>query len=78
MRRVLAARAVACGLVMSVSLAPVTRAQTWNSPRSRALVELATARRAEQLADTGLTDYRADAHGYVTFLAPDAAQDREG
>jgi len=32
-------------------------------------VELATARRAEQLADTGLMQYRADAHGYVTFLA---------
>lgn len=47
----------------------VARAQTWNDARSRALVELATARRAEQLADTALLDYRADAHGYVTFLA---------
>jgi hypothetical protein len=44
-------------------------AQTWNDPRSRALVEGATRRRAEQLADTGLTDYRATAHGYVTLLA---------
>ena len=36
---------------------------------SRALVERATARRAQQLADTGLKDYKAVAHGYVTFLA---------
>ena len=41
----------------------------WNDPRSQALVERATQRRAEQLADTGLVDYRADARGYVTFLA---------
>jgi hypothetical protein len=34
-----------------------------------ALVDLAIARRAAQLADTGLTDYRANAHGYLTFLA---------
>ena len=40
----------------------------WNDSRSRALVELATRRRAEQLADTGLVDYRANARGYVTFL----------
>src|SRR5213592_2891961 len=61
--------AVACvALLIAVSGRPL-RAQSWNDPRSRALVERATARRAEQLADTGLTDYQADAHGYVTFLA---------
>lgn len=43
-------------------------AQAWNDPRTRALVELATERRASQLADTGLVDYKATAHGYVTFL----------
>jgi hypothetical protein len=43
--------------------------QVWNDPRSRALVEHATERRASQLADTALVDYRATAHGYVTFLA---------
>jgi hypothetical protein len=43
--------------------------QTWNDPRSRSLVERATERRASQLADTALVDYRATAHGYVTFLA---------
>ena len=60
----MAALATLFGLV-----GPVVRAQTWNDPRSRALVERATLRRAQQLADTGLTDYQATAHGYVTFLA---------
>jgi hypothetical protein len=44
-------------------------AQEWNDPRSRALVEEATSRRALQLADTGLVDYSAKAKGFVTFLA---------
>src|SRR6478752_6882662 len=43
--------------------------QTWNDQRTRALVERATERRTSQLADTGLVDYKATAHGYVTFLA---------
>src|SRR2546421_276596 len=42
---------------------------SWNSPGVRTLVERATARRAQQLADTGLADYHARAHGYLTFLA---------
>jgi hypothetical protein len=41
----------------------------WNDARARALVALAIARRSRQLADTGLTDYKATAHGYLTFLA---------
>lgn len=44
-------------------------AQTWNDPRSRALVEQATERRARRIADTALSTYRATAHGYLTFLA---------
>ena len=74
MRRILAARLVASWALM-VGTAQASVAQTggatgvWNDPRSRALVERATQRRAEQLADTGLVDYRADARGYVTFLA---------
>ncbi|GAC1413376.1 MAG: hypothetical protein NVSMB53_10930 [Gemmatimonadaceae bacterium] len=43
--------------------------QAWNDPRTRALVEHAEERRASQLADTALADYKATAHGYVTFLA---------
>ncbi len=45
------------------------RAQAWNDTRTRALVEHATQRRARQLADTALADYKATAHGYLTFLA---------
>jgi hypothetical protein len=41
----------------------------WNDSRTRAIVELATGRRAQQIADTLLADYQADARGYVTFLA---------
>ena len=52
-----------------VALAQPASAQQWNDARSRTLVERATARRAQQLADTGLRDYKAVAHGYVTFLA---------
>jgi hypothetical protein len=72
MRRFLVARglsAAACSLFVFVCLARAATAQTWNDPRSRSLVERATARRAQQLADTGLADYQANAHGYVTFLA---------
>jgi hypothetical protein len=68
MHRLLAAAVAACGL-MVVLAPPTAGAQEWNDPRSRALVERATARRAQQLADTGLKDYKAVAHGYVTFLA---------
>ena len=57
----------------ALALSPAPRAAcgqaVWNDSTTRALVELATRLRAQQLADTGLTDYRADAHGYLTFLA---------
>src|SRR5690348_11603507 len=56
-----------CALALLV--APPLLAQRWNEPRARELVERATARRVQQLADTGLKDYKAIAHGYVTFLA---------
>src|SRR5688500_1032967 len=55
-------------LMFSV-LAQRASAQQWNDPRTRALVERATERRARQLADTALVDYKASAHGYLTFLA---------
>jgi hypothetical protein len=68
MYRLLAAASAAC--VLLPALGPRTAgAQSWNDPRSRALVERAAARRVEQLADTGLRDFKAVAHGYVTFLA---------
>lgn len=58
----------ACALALLIAPASL-RAQRWNEPRARELVERATARRVQQLADTGLKDYKAIAHGYVTFLA---------
>src|SRR3954454_4626759 len=68
MHRLLVAALAACSGVLA--LAPrAAGAQQWNDSRTRALVERATARRAQQLADTGLRDYKAAAHGYVTFLA---------
>ncbi len=69
MRRFLAVRGTACWLFMMVCLARAGGAQTWNDQRTLALINRAVARRDQQLADTGLRDYRATAHGYVTFLA---------
>jgi len=56
-------------LVIVVAASKLGAQQTWNDPRTRALVERATERRTNQLADTALVDYKATAHGYVTFLA---------
>ncbi|MFN8570656.1 MAG: hypothetical protein U0132_01290 [Gemmatimonadaceae bacterium] len=54
-------------------LAPsgVAQGQTagWNDARTTALVQRATELRQRQLADTGLANYTAMAHGYLTFLA---------
>jgi hypothetical protein len=55
-------------IVAQLLLVAPLRAQ-WNDPRTRALVERATERRTLQLADTALVDYKATAHGYLTFLA---------
>ncbi len=54
---------------MVVAASRLGAQQIWNDPRTTALVERATERRASQLADTALVDYKATAHGYVTFLA---------
>jgi hypothetical protein len=69
MRQFSAARRAACWLLVFGCIASAARGQTWNDSVTRALVDRAIARRAQQLADTGLVDYRARAHGYVTFLA---------
>src|SRR5437660_10595259 len=63
--------AVALTAMLVVIATPgVTFAQSvWNDSTTRALVQLATRLRAAQLTDTGLTDYHAEAHGYLTFLA---------
>ncbi len=67
--RSLRAIVVAVGVVLSLSPAALTAQAGWNDARTRALVIAAVARRAEQLSDTGLVDYTARAHGYLTFLA---------
>jgi hypothetical protein len=60
----------AAGVAALLSLPPSPAgAQRWNDERTIALVSRATELRDRQLADTALIDYRATAHGYLTFLA---------
>jgi hypothetical protein len=54
---------------LALMAAGESSAQQWNDARTRTLVDRATVRRTQQLADTGLVDYRANATGYLTFLA---------
>jgi hypothetical protein len=61
-------RTACCIAVLGLFPAAIA-AQTWNDDRTLALVARAAERRAQQLADTGLTDYQATARGYLTFLA---------
>jgi hypothetical protein len=69
MSRVLAAFMAACWVAVVCAIAQPVSAQRWNDDRARELVERATTRRAQQLADTALRDYHTTAHGYLTFLA---------
>ena len=68
MRRLIA-RGPCAALCLSLLAVSSASAQAWNNTRSRELAERATARRAQQLADSGLVDYTAQARGYLTFLA---------
>lgn len=68
----LRAAIAASGVILLVALSgPTSLAaqETWNDVRTLELVRAATARRAVQLADTGLRDYTARATGTLTFLA---------
>ena len=69
MRRSIKIIFAAVGILLGTVKARDLDAQGWNDPRSRALVEQATERRARQIADTALAGYKAAAHGYLTFLA---------
>src|SRR6476646_7723256 len=69
MRRSMAVVLSACALPLLMASPAVAGAQQWNDARTRALVEQATQRRAQQIADTALASYKAIAHGYLTFLA---------
>ncbi|MFL5469273.1 MAG: hypothetical protein ACJ8AE_05750 [Gemmatimonadaceae bacterium] len=62
-------RSIVNVLAIALAATGLGAQQAWNDPRTRALVESATQRRETQLADTALVDYKATAHGYVTFLA---------
>ena len=69
MSRVLAALGPRVGSSCAArSRSPCVRRSGTTRARSE-LVERATERRAQQLADTALRDYNATAHGYLTFLA---------
>jgi hypothetical protein len=77
--------ALLCGLVALLGLAmaaPAGHAQVamdpkpvrmapggWQDPAADSLVSRAIARRGRQLADSTLLSYRADAHGFLAFLA---------
>ncbi len=63
------ARVIVACLTALIATRPLIAQQAWNDARTRSLVERATERRASQLADTALVDYKASAHGYLTFLA---------
>jgi hypothetical protein len=60
------------GLVLCAAAAALPastlHAQGWDSPAARALVGRAVTRRQAALADTGLVDFTARAHGFVFFL----------
>jgi hypothetical protein len=56
-------------LVCAAGAPVAARAQQWNDARTMSLVDIAIARRAAQLADTGLVNFHATAHGSLTFLA---------
>jgi hypothetical protein len=62
-------QAILFGVSAIISADTLGAQQVWNDPRTRDLVTRATERRASQIADTALADYKATAHGYVTFLA---------
>lgn len=66
----MAVRASVTALVVgSIVPCPAVAQGDWNDARTTALIRAAIDRRAVQLADTGLADYTAQAHGYLTFLA---------
>jgi hypothetical protein len=62
-------RSLAVAAAFALLLPTAVSAQNWNDARTLEIVHRATERRATQLADTALKDYRARARGYLTFLA---------
>ena len=60
---------LALAILVISSMTRTLGAQAWNDSRALDLVRQAVELRARQLSDSGLLDYRASAHGYLTFLA---------
>ncbi len=58
-----------CAVPFALSAQQAVDSARWNDVPTLRLVERAIARRTAQLADTGLVDYVATAHGFLTFLA---------
>src|SRR5215208_4816138 len=58
-------------ILLTSYLSPLTvlSAQSWNTPQTLTLVRRAVSQRLAVQADSGLTSYRALAHGFVFFLA---------
>ena len=67
--RPLRAASVAALVMLGVGSRSAAAQEGWNDARTRTLILAAIERRAVQLADTGLADYTARAHGFLTFLA---------
>ena len=51
-----------------LAFAPSLRAQSWDAPDARALLDRAVERRVAAFADSSLRDWSARAHGFVFFL----------
>lgn len=63
------AKQVLAGLALSPLPFALLFAQSWNSPRALDLVRRAVERRTGQIAATTIASYKAEATGYLTFLA---------
>ncbi len=60
---------LACLALVVLPFEAEAQAREWNDPFTLGIVGRAIERRQRQFADTGLTDYTAQATGYLTFLA---------
>ncbi len=69
MRPVRAAILACCAVPAVLAAQQRPDSTAWNDARTMQLIDRAITRRTRQLADTGLVDYTAVAHGYLTFLA---------
>ncbi len=67
--RLVSAALAWCAVPLVLAAQQRVDATGWNDAPTMRLVDRAIDRRSAQLADTGLTDYTARAHGYLTFLA---------